>query len=126
MSTSQPTFYGWITTTCNVAAVARRFPQGSKLEEMNPEMAAHFFNGIFPGGVVTEKRIESAGMRIIELTRTGDTQGAKEAERILGDILILAIADGRARNPEACAFRYLTVCQAALGELSLLQKRTCT
>jgi hypothetical protein len=95
---------------------------GSKLGEMNREVDAHFFDGIFPGGIVTEKRIESAGVRIIDLMRTGDTQAAKEAERILGDILILAIADGIARNPKGCASRYLTICQAALGELSVLDQ----
>jgi ABC-type branched-subunit amino acid transport system ATPase component len=81
----------------------------------------HFFDGIFDDGRVTEGRIDAAGVRIMQIAEK-DRNEAEKATRILEDILILAIANALARNPQACASHYLTIARAALGEPTLLDQ----
>ncbi len=81
-----------------------------------------FFDPIFSDGVLTEERIEDAGVRIKRLFESGQETEAKAAVRLLTDILVLAIANGGVANPQACASHYLTVTQAALGEPTLLDQ----
>jgi hypothetical protein len=84
-------------------------------------MDAHFFNGIFDDGIINEDRIDAAGVRIMELVEA-DGAEARKAAHLLQDILLLAIADGRAVNPQSCATHYFVVERAAFGSPTLLDQ----
>jgi hypothetical protein len=87
----------------------------------NMSVDGHFYDGIFDDGVFTEQRIDAACVRLMELAQS-DEREANKAARLLKDMLLLAIADGRVVDPEGCASHYFTVVEAALGEPTLLDK----
>jgi hypothetical protein len=83
-------------------------------------MDPYFFDPIFSDGVFTEERIESAGVRVRQLVDRGAETEARNAVRLLSDMLLLAIADGRTADPQACASHYLTISKVVLGRETLL------
>lgn len=85
----------------------------------NMTVDSHFYDGIFDDGAFTQQRIEAACVRLLGLAQL-DEKEAKKADRLLKDMLLLAIADGRVVDPEGCASHYFTVANAALGEPTLL------
>lgn len=72
-------------------------------------MDAYFFDPIFADGAFTEERIDAAAVKIKRIFDSGDQSEAGKAMRVLADMLLLAIADGRTSSPQACASHYFTV-----------------
>jgi hypothetical protein len=87
---------------------------------MKMSVDGHFYDGIFDDGAFTQRRLDAACVRLMELAQSAPEE-ANKAARLLKDMLLLAIADGRAVDPEGCASRYLVVPEA-LGEPTLLDK----
>lgn len=81
-----------------------------------------FLDDAFPGGAVKPETIDAACVKIKSLVDQNKLLDAQEADRLLKDILLLAIADGRASNPEQCALHYFSVIRAAFGQPTLLDE----
>jgi hypothetical protein len=75
---------------------------------MKMSVDGHFYDGIFDDGAFTQRRLNAACVRLMELAQSAPEE-ANKAARLLKDMLLLAIADGRAVDPEGCASRYLVL-----------------
>ncbi len=73
------------------------------------------FDEVFPDGEFTENRIEAAGLIVTYLAQTNKAE-ARRARRLLGEMLLFAIADHRCSNPQGCAADYYEAMRAAFGE----------
>ncbi len=73
------------------------------------------FDEIFPDGESTEGRIEAAGVFVTYLAMQNKSE-ARQARRLLGEMLLFAIADHRCSNPRPCAAAYYEAIRAAFGE----------
>ena len=73
------------------------------------------FDEIFADGEFTERRIERAGVLVTHLARQNVAE-ARKAKRVLGEMLLFAIADQRCSDPQRCAVLYYDAMSTAFGE----------
>ena len=82
-------------------------------------MDISMFDDIFRDGAFTEERLDAVGVLVMSLA-TKNKDEATKAKRLLADLLLFAIADGRCARPHECAAHYYSVMNAAFGEPTLL------
>lgn len=70
---------------------------------------------IFADGEFNESRIERAGVLVMHLAQQNRAE-ARKARRVLGEMLLFAIADQRCADPQRCAVQYYDAMSTAFGE----------
>lgn len=74
---------------------------------------------IFADGKFTDRRIEEAAVVVMYLAQHNKAE-ANKAKRMLGEMLLIAIADRRCSDPQRCAACYCEAMRAAFGEPTCL------
>lgn len=82
---------------------------------------AEFFDDVFQGSPITEDQVNAACVKIMKIVQENVNE-ARKADRLLKDILLRAIANGLASNPQRCVEHYLHVIRVAFGEPTLLDE----